>query len=161
MIHRASLLSRRKRGFLTSILLLALLTGCASFSVDPDRPAQIRISNGAMGSGLEINPPVLKIKPGETVSWSNFTTYDLQIQIERASPTSDQPSFISPFTTVETKFEEAGTYRYTVIFSTDKTFGRATGTIVVGDRPPNPPIEKQQPQSPPRERIPDTEPFII
>lgn len=157
MIRRARLLSLRRKGSFTSILFLILLSGCAALSVDQDHKAQIRISNGAMGSGLEISPPILKVEPGETVSWNNFTTYDLQIQIESASPTSDRPSFISPFMTVETKFEEAGTYTYTVIFSTDKTFGRVTGTIVVGD-PPSPPHEKRQP---PRERIPDTAPFII
>ncbi len=161
MIDRTGLLSSHGRRFLTSLLLLVLLGGCASFSVDPEHKTEIRISNGAMGSGLEINPSILKIKPGETVSWSNFTTYDLQIQIEPALRVSDQPSFISPFATVENKFEEAGTYAYTLIFSTDKTFGRVTGTIVVGDRQPGPPLKREQPESPPRERIPDTEPFII
>lgn len=160
MIDQAGLLSNRRGGLLSSILLLVLLNGCASFPVDQDQKAQIRISNGAMGSGLEISPPVLKIEPGEIVSWNNFTTYDLRIQIEPSSPASDQPSFISPFMTVEKKFEEEGTYAYTLLFSTDKTFGRVTGTIVVGDRQPGPPIEKQ-PESSPRERIPDTEPFII
>ncbi len=162
MIRRTRFLShRRRRGFLTALLLIVLLTGCASLAVDRDHRTQIQISNGAMGSGLELHPPLLKIEPGETVSWNNLTTYALQIQIEPNSPASDQPPFISPFTTVKRKFEEAGTYAYTLFFSTDKTFGRVTGTIVVGDRPPSPPLEKQQPESPPRERIPDTEPFII
>lgn len=143
------------------MLLLVLLTGCASFRADQAYKAQIRISSEASGSGLQINPPILKIEPGGTVSWNNFTTYDLRIQIEPTLPASDQPSYILPFATVEGKFEKAGTYAYTLIFSTDKTFGRVTGTIVVGDRPPSPPLEKQPPQPPPRERIPDTEPFII
>lgn len=161
MIHWTAFLLYRLRGFAAPILLLVFLTGCASFTVDQNDKAQIRISNGAMGSGLELNPPILKIEPGETVSWSNFTTYDLRIQIEPASPASDPPSFISPFTTVEKKFEEAGSYDYTLVFSTDKTFGRITGTIVVGDRPASPPLKRDRPESPPRERIPDTEPFII
>lgn len=161
MIRRARFLSHRRRGFPASFLLIVLLTGCASFTVDRDHRAQIHISNGEMGTGLEVHPPLLKIEPGETVSWNNLTTYALQIRIESNSPASDQASFISPFTTVEIKFEEAGTYGYTLFFSTDKTFGRVTGTIVVGDRPPSAPLEKQQPESPPREKIPDTEPFII
>jgi plastocyanin len=161
MIDRADLFSHRRRGgLLSSILLLVLLTGCASLSVNQGQKAQIQILNGAMGSGLEVSPSILKIEPGETVFWNNLTTYDLRIQIEPSLPASDQPSFISPFTTVEKKFEEAGTYAYTLLFSTDKTFGRVTGTIVVGDRRPSPPIEKR-PESPPRERVPDTEPFII
>lgn len=161
MSHRTAFLSHRMKGFPAFLLLFVLLTGCASFTVDQKDKAQIRISNGAMGSGLELNPPVLKIEPGETVSWSNFTTYDLRIQIEPAAPASDQPSFISPFLTVEKKFEEAGSYDYTLVFSTDKTFGRITGTIVVGDRPTSPPHKREQPESPSRERIPDTEPFIL
>ncbi|MDC4226796.1 MAG: hypothetical protein MPW15_21745 [Candidatus Manganitrophus sp.] len=83
MIHWTPFLLYRMKGSFTSILFLIFLTGCASFSVDQnDHKAQIRISNGAMGSGLELNPPILKIEPGETVSWNNFTTYDLRIQIE-------------------------------------------------------------------------------
>ncbi len=85
-----------------------------------------------MGSGLELHPPILKIEPGETVSWNNLTTYHLQIQIEPKAPALDPPSFISPFTTVEMKFEKAGTYSYTLFFSTDQTFGNVIGTIVVG-----------------------------
>jgi len=161
MIYRRGSSLYQGRGFPTLLLLLVLLTGCASLTIDQEPKAQIRISNGAMGSGLEISPPILKIKPGETVSWSNFTTYDLQIQIDPILPASDPPSFISPFTTIETKFDDAGTYAYTVIFSTDKTFGRVTGTIVVGERRPSPPFEEQEPVLPPRERIPDREPFII
>lgn len=160
MIRRTDFLLHQS-GFLTFLLILFLFAGCASFSVDQNHRAQIKISDGSMGSGLEVNPPVLKIEPGETVSWNNLTSYDLRIQIEPTSPASDQPSFISPLTTVEAKFEEAGTYSYTLLFSTDKTFGRVTGTIVVGDPRPSPPFEEEQHESPPRERIPDTEPFII
>ena len=157
MIHPVRLLPARNTAAFLVCALLIFLGGCASLKTASRPRAQIQISNGAMGSGLELHPSVLEIEPGERVAWNNLTTYDLQIQIEPDAATSDHSGFISPFTTVEKKFEEAGTYSYTLFFSTDKAFGRVTGTIVVG-RPSN---KKQQPESPPRERIPDTEPSII
>ncbi|TAK07641.1 MAG: hypothetical protein EPO39_06140 [Candidatus Manganitrophaceae bacterium] len=163
MIHSIRLLPRRKViDLLACSLLIVFLGGCASLKDTRGPRAQIQISNPFSGSGLELHPPVLKIEPGETVAWSNHTTYDLQIRIEPDTASSDAPFFISPLTTVEKKFEEAGTYSYTLFFSSDKTFGNVTGTIVVGDRSPaSPPAEKQRPESPPREKTPETEPFII
>ncbi|GEM_PF-5020480 len=149
------------KGFLTCALLILLLQGCASLKGDQGPRAQIQIASGS-GAGIEVRPSTLKIEPGETVAWNNLTTYELQIQIEPDAPKLDHSSFISPFTTVEKTFDEAGTYSYTLFYSTDRTFGRATGTIVVGNPPPErPKRERPQPEPPPRQRTPEMDPSII
>lgn len=163
MIQQSHLRATRSANrFLAAVFLTALLTGCASFKVDPGPKAQIQISNSGIGANLELRPSVLKIEPGETVAWNNLTNYHLEIQIEPDSAAPAPSPFISPFTTVEKKFEEAGTYSYTLIFSTEKNFGRITGTIIVGDPPSKRPLRrKQPPESPPEEKPSETEPFII
>lgn len=161
MIDQNRLL-RVARGLLASGLVLLLFSGCASLKTDHGSRTQIQISNKGIGADLELHPSVLKIEPGETVSWNNLTTYHLQIQIEPDPSTANGSSFISPLTTVERKFEEAGTYSYTLLFSTEKAFGRVTGTIVVGEPPSKRPAkEKQGPEPTPDERPSEKEPFII
>ncbi|MFY9271186.1 MAG: hypothetical protein WAO55_15695 [Candidatus Manganitrophaceae bacterium] len=141
------------------ILIALAFSGCLSLTVLRDRAAEISISNSDLGGGIEVDRPVLRILPGEKVVWKNMTTYDLQLNVE---PDLKHPSFISPFSTGEASFNTPGTYSYTLLFSSAKTFGRVTGTIVVENpQPDRPPDENQEPEILPPDQMPETEPFII
>lgn len=114
------------------------------------RSPEIRIVGSVVGAAIELNPPILRIEPGQKVVWSNHTTYDLQINFEPGDADPGRPSFIPKLSSVPSKFEKAGTYSYTLIYSSSKTFGRVTGTIVVGGE-----SEESAPDKAPREREPE------
>lgn len=137
---------------------LAPAVGCAALSARGSEEAEIRISDTLVGGNPEISPPLLKVRPGQRVVWSNNTNYQIQIQFEpdQAGAISERPSFIHPLSVAGGKFEEAGSYTYTLVFSSSKNFGRVTGTIVVES--PDPPREKTAP-APPEEA--PAEPQII
>ncbi|MBI3802662.1 MAG: hypothetical protein HY282_02740 [Nitrospirae bacterium] len=152
----------RGKGILLCCLLIAVLSGCASLS--PSRhegTARIEIASPGIGGGLELFPSLVTIAPGEKVSWHNQTTYDLQINIDPDESSEKRPAFISHNATVETVFAEPGTYSYTLFFSSAKTFGQATGKIVVEDPNRRPAPSDRDRERPPQERIPDSEPYIL
>lgn len=143
------------------MVALVMLTACASMPVH-EQTQEIRISGTALGASIELTPPALQIEPGQRVVWINHTNYDLQINFDPGHFAGEHPSFIPAFSSARGLFDEEGTYSYTLVYSAPKTFGRVTGTIVVGNpRPkegprPGPPAER-----PPRERLPEIFPDMI
>lgn len=149
-----------KRALLGGLALWAIV-GCASLSSNPPgEAAQIQIAPSDLGTGLEVHPPVVRIAPGGKVSWTNQTTYDLQINFE-PSPSEKSPAFISQNSSAEMVFDEAGTYSYTLFYSSTKTFGKVTGKIIVQDPNRSPSPFDDEDGQPRRKRIPDSEPQII
>ncbi|MFQ5780634.1 MAG: hypothetical protein ACE5HN_07595 [Nitrospiria bacterium] len=146
-----------------SIFFLAAVFACASVPVrNPSALSgvgggggQIRISNAPIGASIEISPQRLKIAPGGRVVWINQTTYDVQINFDPDQTIAGKPSIIPRHSAVRGRFDQIGTFRYTLIFSSSKTFGRVRGTIVVEDPelhrkpPPSQPKEKRAPEGPP------------
>ena len=154
------LIDRLKLFCLTTFILVSF-TGCASMSAREVIP-EIRIVEGIEGASIELSPSLLKIEPGQKFTWTNRTTYEIQINFDPDQTAADRPSLIRPFSTVGGKIDQEGTYSYTVVYSSAKTFGKVKGTIVVGN-----PREKMEPRPKtpkervPPEEIPDTLPEII
>jgi plastocyanin len=157
----ANRVMKRANAFYLTIFVLASFTACASISTREAAP-EIRISPEVMGAGLELNPLLLRVEPGQKVTWTNQTTYEIQINFESDPPVEGHPSLIRPFSAVGGSFDREGTYSYTLVYSSSETFGRVTGTIVVGN-----PRQKERslPRRPkeflPPEETPDTLPDII
>lgn len=155
--------SQQIQRYTVPVCFLALLVSCSSFpgrgaSVHPEtalveRP--VRISNTVIGSSIMLSPPLLHIAPGESVVWINQTTYDVRINFDADSVVALRPSVIPRHSTVRGRFNEVGTYPYTLLFSSSKTFGKVRGEIVVGDpeprhQPPlNVPDKERSPEGPP------------
>jgi hypothetical protein len=134
-------------------------TSCASISTR-EATSEIRISREMMGAGLELSPLLLRVEPGQKVT--NQTTYEIQINFESEEPIEEAPSLIQPFSAVRGRFDREGTYSYTLIYSSSKTFGRVTGTIVVGNpRQKERPLPRRPKEFLPPEETPDTLPDII
>jgi plastocyanin len=139
---------------------LVFFTACASMSAREKIP-EIQIAGSVVGAEITLNPPLLIIEPGQKVTWTNQTTYEIQINFDSDQTAEDRPSFIRPFSAVRGKFEHEGTYSYTLVYSSSKTFGRVTGTIIVGNPHQEEPLPKRPQDRVPPEKIPDTLPEII
>lgn len=154
----------RRAPFLICLAIgLGVFAGCASSTVRNQDVAEIRITDTLVGGNLEVSPSLLRIKPGQKVTWANSTNFDIQIQFdsEKVESISERPFLIRSLSTAQGKFEAPGTYSYTLVFSSSKTFGRMTGTILVEDsNPQNKPFQQEAPESSPEE-TPDHEPYII
>lgn len=139
------------RAFFLTMFVLASFTACASMSAREATP-EIRISGSVVGADIQLSPPLLRVQPGQNVTWTNHTNYEIQINFE-SDQAGERPSLIRPFSAVRGKFDQEGTYSYTLVYSSSKTFGRVTGTIVVG----NPPQRERSPQRKPKEVLPPEE----
>ncbi len=141
----------RVKAFSLVICILVSFTSCASMSAR-EAASEIRISGSVVGADIQVSPPLLRVEPGQNVTWTNNTNYEIQINFE-SDQTDERPSLLRPFSAVRGKFEQEGTYSYTLVYSSSKTFGRVTGTIVVG----NPPQRERSPQRRPKEVLPPEE----
>lgn len=152
----------RKLLFVWAAVSLGAVIGCASLSTRNSEEITIRISNKALSGDLELNPSLLKVKPGQRVIWSNNTKYNIRVQFEpeTAESMSERPFFIAPLGAARGKFEAEGDYSYTVIFSSDKIFGEVTGTVVVEDPDPQDAPDEIAPEHSPSEETP-ADPYII
>jgi plastocyanin len=152
----------RKLLFVWVAISFGAVIGCASLSTRNSEEITIRISNKALSGDLELTPSLLKVKPGQRVVWSNNTKYNIRVQFEpeTAESMSERPFFISPLGVARGKFEAEGDYSYTVIFSSDKIFGQATGTVVVEDPGHQDAPHEIAPEHFPSEETP-ADPYII
>ena len=149
------------KAFYLTILVLVSLTACASIPSGQTTP-EIRISGSVVGAELEVNPPLLQIQPGQKVIWTNQTMYEIQINFDSDQSTGERPSLIRPLSAVRGQFDQEGTYSYTLVYSSSKTFGRVTGTIVVGNpRQKETPLPRKPREVFPPEEIPGNLPDII
>jgi plastocyanin len=145
------------------VVFLFIITGCSSIqgrgdSVHPgngftERP--IRISTAVFGSNIIVSPPILNIAPGEGVVWINQTAHNVRINFGADTVMTERPFVIPRHSTVRERFHKVGTYSYTLLFSSSKTFGKVSGEIVVGETglqdhlPSNIPDNGDSPESPP------------
>lgn len=157
----ANLLTDGIKVFFLTTFILVSFTACASISAREKTP-EIQIVGSVVGADITLNPPLLKIEPGQNVTWTNQTTYEIQINFDSDQAAEGRPSLIRPFSAVRGKFDHEGTYSYTLVYSSSKTFGRVTGTIVVGNpQQKEEPLPKRPKDLVPGERIPDILPEII
>ena len=148
--------------FYLSLFVFVSLAACASMSAPREAVPEIMISGSAIGAEIQVSPPLLKVDPGQKVVWTNRTNYEILINFESESSGGDRPSLIRPFSAVRGTFDREGTYSYTLVYTSSKTFGKITGTIVVGNPPER---EKSLPRRPkevsPPEETPGALPEII
>jgi plastocyanin len=139
-----------------TLLIFVSLAACASM---PAREAaqEIMISGSVEGAEIQLNPPLLRIDPGQKVIWTNRTDYEIQINLESDSSSGDRLSLIRPFSAVRGTFDREGTYSYTLVYTSSKTFGKVTGTIIVG----NPPHRERPLPRKPKEALPEETPGML
>lgn len=151
----------KSAAFYWAFIVFISLNACASMSARESTP-EVMISGSVVGADIQLNPPVLKVEPGQKVVWTNRTNYEIQINFESDPSSGDRPSLILPFSAVRGQFDREGTYSYTLVYTSSKTFGRVSGTIVVGNPPP---AEKALPKKPkessPPQEAPGTLPEVI
>ena len=147
--------------FYLAVAIFISFNACASMSARESIP-EVMISGSVTGADIQLSPPVLKVEPGQKVIWTNRTNYEIQINFESDPANTDRPSLIPPFSAVRGKFDREGTYSYTLVYISSKTFGRVSGTIIVGNPPP---AEKPLPKNPkgpsPPQEAPGTLPEVI
>ncbi|MFQ5580065.1 MAG: hypothetical protein ACE5FZ_05585 [Nitrospiria bacterium] len=130
--------------FASAMLVLVTLASCSLFqgrraSIDLEAKISertIRISNTTIGSGITLNPQVLHLVSGERVAWINQTSYDIRIRFAPDAGIYEAPSFVPRHSVVRLKVNETGSYPYTLLFSSSKTFGRVNGEIIVNETDP-------------------------
>lgn len=145
-----------------SLFVFISLAACASISAPREALPEIMISGSVIGAEIQVNPPLLKVDPGQKVVWTNRTNYEIQINFESDSSSGDRPSLIHPFSAVRGTFDREGTYSYTLVYTSSKTFGKVTGTIVVGNPTEREkPLPKRQKEVLPPEETPGRLPEII
>ena len=79
----------------------------------------VTVGSQVMAPAMALNPEKVTVQIGDTVTWENFTGQGIKV-----TPDWDEmqplPPYVRPGGTVHLRFDQAGTYRYSVFTATDR-----------------------------------------
>ena len=72
-----------------------------------------------MAPTMELDPEKVTVQIGDSVTWENLTGQGIKVTPDW-DETQPLPPFIRPGGTVRLRFNQAGTYRYSIFTATDR-----------------------------------------
>ena len=91
----------------------------------------ITVRSQAMAPAMALNPQKAELQIGDTVTWVNLTGQGIKVTPDW-DETQPLPPYIRPGGTLLLRFDQAGTYRYSVFTATDRFEEDRIPTTVVG-----------------------------
>ena len=79
----------------------------------------VTVHKQVMAPTMELNPEKVTVQIGDTVTWENLTGQGIKVTPDW-DETQPLPPFIRPGGTVHLRFDQAGTYRYSIFTATDR-----------------------------------------
>ena len=91
----------------------------------------ITVRSQAMAPAMALNPQKAELQIGDTVTWVNLTGQGFKVTPDW-DETQPLPPYIRPGGAVRLRFDQAGTYRYSVFTATDRFEEDRIPTTVAG-----------------------------
>jgi plastocyanin len=79
----------------------------------------VTVHKQVMAPAMELDPEKVTVQIGDTVTWENLTGRGIKVTPDW-DETQPLPPFIRPGGTVNLRFDQAGTYRYSIFTATDR-----------------------------------------
>src|SRR5207247_9670024 len=79
----------------------------------------VTVGSQVMAPAMALNPEKVTVQIGDTVTWENLTGQGIKVTPDW-DETQPLPPFIRPGGTVHLRFDQAGTYRYSIFTATDR-----------------------------------------
>ena len=104
------------------LVFIAVLIG-AFVEADPSvvwaSDITVIVHKQVMAPTMELNPEKVTVQIGDTVTWENLTGQGIKVTPDW-DETQPLPPYIRPGGTVHLRFDQTGTYRYSVFTATDR-----------------------------------------
>jgi plastocyanin len=116
------------------LVFIAVLSGAfveAGPSVVGASNVIVTVGSQVMAPAMALNPQKVELQVGDTVTWVNLTGQGIKVTPDW-DETQPLPPYIRPGGTVLLRFDQAGTYRYSVFTATDRFEDDRMPTTVVG-----------------------------
>jgi plastocyanin len=91
----------------------------------------VTVGSQVMAPAMALDPQKVELQVGDTVTWVNLTGQGIKV-IPDWDETQPLPPYVRPGGTVLLRFDQAGTYRYSVFTATDRFEDDRMPTTVVG-----------------------------
>ncbi len=104
------------------LVFIAMLIGAfvaAGPSVVWASDITVTVHKQVMAPAMELDPEKVTVQIGDTVTWENLTGQGIKVTPDW-DETQPLPPFIRPGGTVRLRFDQAGTYRYSIFTATDR-----------------------------------------